>query len=504
MKSILCYTFILISLIGNSQGTKNYFKSGAKVDPSLVNEEVGDRAKKVNHIFHFRNDNKSHFIKIMNLEGKTYAQSISEFVILDFNSKKGGDLHRKVEKLANITIDGNNFISDQLKASYILLKEKGTNYENINEIPIKLMVCSKDKFGNTNCRINDDEVEITPEEFPGKYPQTGFTRLGDEDLRNKKPKELEIMRNEIYARYGYRFSEPSVADYFFSQNWYEPLVDNKLVELNDLELDNVAMIDLYRGKVAYHDLNLKSYSQVLPLETSSNSTYGENILKSMKYMKQDTLGGSKCVYTEYNKKGIATFQQDCMINKDKFVNYFNKDLLVEHVDGANDTYFYYDFNGLPLKTVKLDYTAGTTEETFFTYDSNQNITQKDIYQNNNFNESIYYDYDYDGNLVKEYYKDKEGNEEMVTEYFFENRDNLNTGYLKNKETGCNYEYNDTQDLLLSKNCFKIVKDKEYPFYRLNRDVKEVVRGKNSRLSSVKLVEEENYKYYISILEYQYY
>ncbi|WP_295841424.1 hypothetical protein [uncultured Apibacter sp.] len=44
--------------------------------------------------------------------------------------------------------------------------------------PIKLMVCSKDKKGNTNCCINDDDAKVTPDEFSGKYSQTSFIRLG--------------------------------------------------------------------------------------------------------------------------------------------------------------------------------------------------------------------------------------------------------------------------------------------------------------------------------------
>jgi len=38
---------------------------------------------------------------------------------------------------------------------------------------------------------------------------------------------LSIMRNEIYARYGYYFTNPKIRDYFDKQTWYNqiPLSD---------------------------------------------------------------------------------------------------------------------------------------------------------------------------------------------------------------------------------------------------------------------------------------
>lgn len=199
------------------------------------------------------------------------------------------------------------------------------------------------------------------------------------NLKGKKPKELNLMKNEIYARYGYRFSDESDTNYFFSQNWYEPIVDNMLIELNDLKLDNIAIMELYKRVIIYKDLNKKSYSHVLPLETTSDTLYGKNALKSIKYIKQYTLGGSKCGFTEYNKKGIAVSQQNCIVNDINYVNYFKKDILIQHIDHLNDTYFYYSENGLLYKSVKLDYGTETIEETFFNYDEEGNIVKKDIY-----------------------------------------------------------------------------------------------------------------------------
>jgi hypothetical protein len=489
--------------IAQDKGKKVYSKGGIRIDPSLIDEQVGDSVKKVSAVFHFKNDLRDYFIKILNLEGKTYAQGISEFVTLDFNSKKGGDLHRKVEKLTNIKIEDGKFISDQIKASFVYLKDKKTMYGKETS-SIKLMICSKrDKNGTINCRINDDDNKIIPEEIPGKYPQSSFTRLGIKDLKGKNPKELNLMKKEIYARYGYRFQDKNDANYFFSQDWYEPIVDNKLIELNDLEKDNIAMINLYEGGTQYKDLNKKSYSHIFPLETTSSTLYDKNTLKSVKYIKQDTVKGSKCQYTEYNRKGIAVSQQDCMINNYNYINYFNKDILTEQTTHSKDTYFYYSEDGLPSKSVKVDYKTGNTEEVYYFYDKDESIIKKEIFLNNNYNSTVYYDYDSKGNIKKEYYKDTQGKEEMVTEYFYD-EDDIIIGRLENKDMRCDYTYNDLKDVVLKTKCYRIINDREYIRLKWDRDVLETNRVKHNRISSIKLIERENYINSLSIIEAKYY
>ncbi|MGM5629524.1 YARHG domain-containing protein [Apibacter raozihei] len=502
MKNIIFVLICLMQIHLFAQEKKVYVRGGQKIDVSLIDENVGDSIR-INKIFQFKNDTKSTFIKILNLEGKTYAQGISEYVILDFNSKKGGDLHRKVENLTNIKIENGKFSSDQLKKlSFVYLKEKEVNYGK-SKPPIKIMMCSTGKNNVTTCRINDDDVDITPEEFAGKYPQTAFIRLGYDDLKDKKPKELSLMRKEILARYGYRFSEESDAKYFFSQNWYEPIVDNKLIELNDLEKDNMSMISLFEGNFQYKNLNKSSYGHIFPIETSSQTLYDASSLKSVKYMKQDSVVGSKCTFTEYNKKGIAIAKQNCMINEYQYVNYFKNEMVVQNIDQLNDTFFYYQENGLPYKTVKLDYKVGTTEECLYTYDSEDNVIKKEVYQNNDYNSTVYYDYDSEGNLVKEYFKDEKGNEQMPIEYFYDS-DNVNIGFLRNNDIECEYSFNDQKDIITETQCFKKVNGEKLLRSKTIRNVLETLRGKQRKVISFKLSEVENNRYGYSVTEIKYY
>jgi hypothetical protein len=501
MKKTFLSVLVCIPIFFMAQKKTLYSQAGERIDPSLVNEKVGDSVKKINTIFHFKNDIKNFYIKILNLDGKTYAQGISEFIKIDFNSRKGGDLHRKVEKLTNIKIEDGNFTSDQIKASFIFLKER-ENPEKEYQTNIKLMVCTEDEIGNRNCRINDDEVILTPREFPGKYPQTAFTRLGVEDLKNKKPKELDLMKKEIYARYGYRFTNPEDVNYFYKQEWYEPVIENKDIELNELESDNVAMIDLFKKLITYKDINKKTYSHILPLETTSNTLYDKDALKSVQHIVKDSIYGKKCKLTEFNKKGIAIFQQDCVAKKDIYVNYFHNDFLIQHIDDLNDTFYYYNEKGLPYKSVKLDYTNQATEISYFNYDANENIIKKDIYQNNDFNSSISYDYDVKGNLKKEYYKDEDGSEHMVTKYIYDD-DNLLTGYIKDEDLHCDYTYNHYKDVLLKTICYKIVNDTQNIKQRADVKAYVTTRGKDKRLISVIFKEKDSSNSSLNKIEVKY-
>jgi len=57
--------------------------------------------------------------------------------------------------------------------------------------------------------------------YPGKYPQASLQHLSENYLKHFPLRELKIMRNEIFARYGHAFIKGGVMEsYFESQPWY--------------------------------------------------------------------------------------------------------------------------------------------------------------------------------------------------------------------------------------------------------------------------------------------
>jgi len=83
-------------------------------------------------------------------------------------------------------------------------------------------------------------------EIPGKYPEASGRTLTIADLQNLTEAELNIMRNEIFARHSYRFRTQAMQRHFAAQPWYTPQYDNVDAMLSRLEVANVNTILTHR------------------------------------------------------------------------------------------------------------------------------------------------------------------------------------------------------------------------------------------------------------------
>jgi hypothetical protein len=83
----------------------------------------------------------------------------------------------------------------------------------------------------------DEEVAPPPSSGPtytppapipqaaGRWPWTSGRLIRPGELFPLSLGELELMRNEIYARHGWVFNRPDLRNYFESQPWYRPKGD---------------------------------------------------------------------------------------------------------------------------------------------------------------------------------------------------------------------------------------------------------------------------------------
>jgi hypothetical protein len=88
------------------------------------------------------------------------------------------------------------------------------------------------------------DMAETPD-IPGRYPEASLRKLDPADLQGMTSRELRIMRNEIYARHGYRFNSQEMQDHFGDTDWYEPSRDNVLDRLSEVEKHNIELIREY-------------------------------------------------------------------------------------------------------------------------------------------------------------------------------------------------------------------------------------------------------------------
>ena len=70
-------------------------------------------------------------------------------------------------------------------------------------------------------------------------------KLTENDLKNLKKLELEILRNTIYARHGYTFKKKSYRQFFDSVEWYIPVSENVDAQLTALEKANIKLLERF-------------------------------------------------------------------------------------------------------------------------------------------------------------------------------------------------------------------------------------------------------------------
>ena len=147
---------------------------------------------------------------------------------------------RNFINLTNIKIDKTGkFTSDQHTGQFVNYRaENGSLYKSLKiDNPWSGWV-EESKF-----EIGTKSQLILKDSYYGKYIESSYKKLAPSELHAMHPDELQIMRNEIYARYGYIFIKKGKMDvYFRNQDWYRPEYKNVNTFLSDLERYNIDLI----------------------------------------------------------------------------------------------------------------------------------------------------------------------------------------------------------------------------------------------------------------------
>lgn len=84
----------------------------------------------------------------------------------------------------------------------------------------------------------------------GDFPDASTRYLEVPDVENLLPEQIEMIRNEIYARHGYSFTNLKIRRIFDAKDWYMPVSIDIREELTELEAHN---IDLLYNYEEYYD-----------------------------------------------------------------------------------------------------------------------------------------------------------------------------------------------------------------------------------------------------------
>lgn len=69
--------------------------------------------------------------------------------------------------------------------------------------------------------------------------------LTEEDVKNLKKLELEILRNTIFARHGYTFKKKSYRQFFDPVDWYIPVSEDVSDKLTTIEKKNITLLERF-------------------------------------------------------------------------------------------------------------------------------------------------------------------------------------------------------------------------------------------------------------------
>lgn len=214
--------------------------------------------------------------------------------------------------------------------------------------------CMKKQDNNTKESLKDpidiqDDISIkeTKETFDtlqfinnneraGDYWCVSTDSLKDDDLELIPPSELRLMRNEIFARYGYAFKSEDLKKHFAKHSWYKPLFDNVDKYLTSKEKHNIEFIQT-------HEKSNKEISQ---------KELFDYFIEKINNGESDKI--PRLISHKYGESAFANFQGLISADKQVFKKAKNYRFIVySRFNGGNESPLEYrllkfDLNGNPV------------------------------------------------------------------------------------------------------------------------------------------------------------
>jgi DNA-binding PadR family transcriptional regulator len=111
--------------------------------------------------------------------------------------------------------------------------------------------------GPFNIEMNDSLRKVFKERFIAKkleYDLDEYMQYVHAKISHFTVEELDVMRNEIFAEYGYKFKSKKWQNYFSTFSWYKPRFDNVDQKLTEIDKHNIKVIlkqkaDIESGKI---------------------------------------------------------------------------------------------------------------------------------------------------------------------------------------------------------------------------------------------------------------
>ncbi len=113
------------------------------------------------------------------------------------------------------------------------------DFESLHYFEISIDTCIK---------ASQREINLQKYLLNGDYKVASCRLLNNNDLECLTKKELRLMRNEIFARYSYKFKSIDLQKHFLSKKWYRGYASNVDRYLTDIEKKNIEIISQFEQK----------------------------------------------------------------------------------------------------------------------------------------------------------------------------------------------------------------------------------------------------------------
>lgn len=134
-------------------------------------------------------------------------------------------------------------------SEYVGYVESSTNSDYLVWSDIKKSLTSEENDSYKLIDYNENlDLSSYNKSVNGVFGVASFRLLKSNDLDNYSKSDLRLMRNEIFARYGYVFKNKELRDYFLEQDWYVAKNCNVDKYFSKIERENIILIIDYENK----------------------------------------------------------------------------------------------------------------------------------------------------------------------------------------------------------------------------------------------------------------
>lgn len=210
------------------------YLGGTRINHNNVKDWVAEEEYRYYGVYHFGVSENESTLVVFSSGSKTVAQIRSGSWNDDATSWVW-----TYKNLTNPFFHNNELYSDEYHGEFVFYTNE-TGEQN-------RYLAIYDSWSGITDSMDDYELGVKGDsyfnEFSGNYTQGSTTELSDAHIKAMSTDKLKIMRNEIFARYGYTFIKGGKMDtYFRAQSWYKPQHKNVDAFLTEIEKHNIKLI----------------------------------------------------------------------------------------------------------------------------------------------------------------------------------------------------------------------------------------------------------------------